>query len=424
MDVFQEHDSQPNGHATFHQFQKDAFDALTKVDFPDKKHEDWKYTPVQRILAPKYGLVTVRPEVNVIPIPGIESYIVSIVNGKADLKDAYPGLADVGVKIISIREAFEDISSKEFFSSWLESAEISPNRAFELLNYSFNADGFFLDIPPHVSLDKPLEIRIVHDAPEASFSHPLYFIRCGEHSKLEIIERFESNQSAFSIAGDSLINSLGYLFIGKNVSVSHLKWQDLPLTQNLVYKLFVIQSRDSRFDTIAVDRGGKIIRNNIDIELEESNTYTSLTGGYFASGKQSMDHQTRINHKVPHCESHELYKGIVDEQAAAAFNGKVYVHQDAQKTNAFQQNDTLVLSPHAVMNSKPQLEIYADDVKCSHGATIGQVDEKSLFYLMSRGLKKSAALQILKDAFLEEVFEKISNEEVRDFITGQMALGE
>lgn len=421
--VFQDHGSHPNGHASFHQFQKKAFDALMKVDFPDKKHEDWKYTSVQRIISPKYNLVAIQPEVDVIPIPEIESYIVSIVNGKVDLKDAFPGLADVGVKIISFREAFEDVSSKESFINSFELSEYSSGRAFELLNFSFNADGFFLDIPPNTILDKPLEIRVVHDAPEVSFSHPLYFIRCGESSKLEIIERFESNQSAFSIAEDSLINTLGYIHIGKNAAVSHVKWQDLPLSQHLIYKLLVTQMRDSRFDTIAIDRGGKLIRNNVEIELEESNTYTSLTGGYFASGKQSMDHQTRINHKVPHCESHELYKGIVDEQASAAFNGKVYVHPDAQKTNAFQQNDTLVLSPHAVMNSKPQLEIFADDVKCSHGATIGQMDEKSLFYLMSRGIKEGAARQMLKDAFLEEVFEKIPSEEVRDFITGQMALG-
>ena len=135
-----------------------------------------------------------------------------------------------------------------------------------------------------------------------------------------------------------------------------------------------------------------------------------------------MDHQTRINHKVPHCESHELYKGIIDGQASGAFNGKVLVHPDAQKTNAFQQNDSLVLSQHARMNSKPQLEIFADDVKCSHGATIGQLDQKSLFYLMSRGLKKEDAKHMLTSAFLAEVLDTLTIEPLREYIRMKMTI--
>ena len=136
-----------------------------------------------------------------------------------------------------------------------------------------------------------------------------------------------------------------------------------------------------------------------------------------------MDHQTRISHLIHHCESHEHYKGIVDDQASAAFNGKVFVHQDAQKTNAYQQNDTLVLSPFAVMNSKPQLEIFADDVKCSHGATIGQMDDKALFYLKSRGMTKEGAAQMLKSAFLNVITGRVTNEEIRNYIVEEMGIG-
>lgn len=238
-----------------------------------------------------------------------------------------------------------------------------------------------------------------------------------------MIERYLGNESGFSSTNESLINSLGYIQIDKNASLSHVKWQNIPLSQHLVYKLFVTQFRDSRFETFAFDYGGSLVRNNVEVELEENNTYTSLHGAYIATGKQNMDHQTRINHKVAYCESHELYKGIIDGQASAAFNGKVFVHKDAQKTNAYQQNDTLVLSPFAVMNSKPQLEIYADDVKCSHGATIGQLDQQAMFYLRSRGIDASTAKHILKEAFLAEVIEKLPDENLRDYITSQMSIG-
>jgi Fe-S cluster assembly protein SufD len=225
-------------------------------------------------------------------------------------------------------------------------------------------------------------------------------------------------------ASDTLINSICFIHLDQNAIARHIKWQELPLYQNLVYKLFVTQQRDSRFETFAFDQGGQLVRNNVEIELEEPNTYTSLQAGYLATGHQSMDHQTRINHKVPHCESHELYKGIIDDQATGAFNGKVLVHKDAQKTNAFQQNDTLVLSKNALMNSKPQLEIFADDVKCSHGATIGQLDEKAMFYLKSRGLREESAKHMLKKAFISEVLDKVHNEAMRNYISSQMGITE
>lgn len=425
-DIFHEQHADLNGQSgkPLYDFQKKSFDLLSRIEFPDRKHEDWKYTSVQRIISPKYKLSTHSPEVNFLPIPGVESHIISIVNGKSDFKDFHPQLAETGIKLSPIRDVFENQSWKEVFSKWIYSHDLTSNRAFEFLNFSFQSEGFFLDIPKNTILDKPLEIRIVHDDPEISFSHPLYFIRCGAGSQLDIIERFESNQSGFNNQQDSLINSVGYIHVEKNAAIRHIKWQDLPMTQHLVYKLFVTQFRDSRFEMFAIDRGGQLVRNNIEVELEENNTYTSLQAAYYASGKQSMDHQTRINHKVAYCESHELFKGIVDEKASAAFNGKVYVHKDAQKTNAYQQNDTLVLSPFATMNSKPQLEIYADDVKCSHGATIGQLDERAMFYLRSRGMDTDTAKKMLTDAFLGEIFEKIPTDEIRQFITSQMALGQ
>jgi len=423
-DVFAKLESRLNGKAggAMHAFNKTSFDKLREVNFPNRKHEDWKYTAVQRLITPKYKLAGQIEKYGVAEIAGLDSYVITILNGVVLLEDIDPSLAASGIRIVPLHSAMEQVDCRTKMSEWLTPQAPSSNNAFEFLNFTFQTGGFLLDVPKNLVLDKPIEIRILHDDPDVAFSHPLFLIQAGEGSGITVIERFEKNTSSDTTSGSGLINALGYIHVGKNAIVKHIKWQDLPDAQSLVYKLSVTQQRDSRFESLAVDFGGDIIRNNIDVELDESNTYTSLQAGYMARRRQSMDHQTRINHKVPHCESHELYKGIVDEQASAAFNGKVYVHPDAQKTNAYQQNDTLVLSSNALMNSKPQLEIYADDVKCSHGATIGQLDTKSLFYLKARGIDEQTAKHILKAAFLSVVLDAAPVEALRLHIRSRMSL--
>jgi Fe-S cluster assembly protein SufD len=182
-----------------------------------------------------------------------------------------------------------------------------------------------------------------------------------------------------------------------------------------VHQIHTKQKADSRYHAYVIDTGGKTIRNNHATYLQGENTETHLLGNYIATGSQSIDNQTFIDHALPNCYSNELYKGIAAERGKGVFNGKILVHQDAQKTNAFQQNASLVLSPHAVIDAKPQLEIFADDVKCSHGATIGQLDEESVFYLRSRGLSDSAARRMLQKAFVDEVADHIEFEKVQEF---------
>jgi Fe-S cluster assembly protein SufD len=422
--IFREMEANLNGltGSPLHQFQKNAFSTLREIDFPGRKHEDWKYTPVQKILAPNYSLPGLTSGEHMQAIPGLDSYSIEIINGRTNVEAASKSLSAAGIKLYSLAEAHLLPEWKETFESQLSQYASDSNRAFDFLNFSFNTNGLFLDIPKGLTLDKPVEIRIVHQDEKVSFSHPLLFIRCGRESNITILERYESSNPSSSAIPEGLINSLLLFNIKRGAKVNHVKWQNLPLQQNLVYKLAAIQERDSYFQTFAFDVGGQIVRNNVEVDMLESNTYTSLQAGYMATGKQSMDHQTRIHHHVHHCESHEHYKGIIDDQASGAFNGKVYVHPDAQKTNAYQQNDTLVLSPNAIMNSKPQLEIFADDVKCSHGATIGQLDEKALFYLKSRGIKTDKAIDILKAAFLATILHQVPNEAIRQYITTSMSI--
>lgn len=422
--VFHDLESGLNGKTgtPLHTFLKHAYSILKQLEFPGRKHEDWKYTPVQRLMAQPYKLPRTTAQYKVTKIAGLESYIIPVLNGKTDVATLHPDLIAAGIKISSLQEAMENSGLKSIFGQWLNPERPDANQAFEFLNFTFQSGGFFLEIPGNLVLEKPIEIHFIHDDPDVSFSHPLYFVHAGSGSSITLIERFEKNSGSSVTDQGGLINALGYYHLDQNASIRHIKWQDLPAAQSLVYKLAITQDKDSRFNSLAIDFGGDTIRNNVEVELEGSNTYTSLQAGFLAQARQSMDHQTRINHKVPHCESHERYKGIIDGQASAAFNGKVYVHPDAQKTNAYQQNDTLVLSPHAVMNSKPQLEIFADDVKCSHGATIGQLDDKSIFYLMARGLSASAARHILKAAFLAQVLDGMEVEPLRDHIRSRMTL--
>lgn len=422
-EVFQAFESSLNGKAgsALHNFQKSSFESLKQFQFPDRKHEDWKYTVVQNLISPPYKLAGHNQEVSVEVIPNLDTYKIIVSNGQVRWDQIDPKLKASGIRLISFQEMLEDKAMESVFSKMVHLDSPSSNKAFEFLNFAFQSGGFAIDVPKNFNLDKPIEIQIVHDDEETSFSHPLYFIRANEGSSLSVIERFETNTFAASASKTGLINASAYIYVDKNAGIKHYRWQNLPLSQSLVYKLTASQQRDSRFETYAFDFGGQTIRNNIDVELEAINTYSSLQAAYISRQKQSVDHQTKINHKVPHCESHELYKGIIDDQASGAFNGKVYVHQDAQKTNAFQQNDSLVLSANARMNSKPQLEIYADDVKCSHGATIGQMDEKSLFYLMSRGIKKEAAKHMLKSAFLSEVLDTVPIEPLRAHIHSKMS---
>lgn len=422
--LFREQELSLNGMtgSALHQLHTHSFDTLKQVHFPDRKHEDWKYTPVSKLITPEYKLAADQPEVSVFPIENLDTYIISVLNGKIVQQDLPADLITSGVTLQSIHSALQNDALQVKLLEWIRPEQPTANDAFDLLNASFQSGGFVLDIPKNTILVKPVELRFIHDAPDVTFSHPAFFIQIGAGSKVTMIERFEKNNRPSASKDTAFINLSGHIALQQNSQLTHIRWQDLPASQSMVYKLLVTQQRDSRYDAFGFDFGGDLIRNTINIDLNESNAFTSIQAGYIAKTKQSMDHQTSIRHKVAYCESHERFKGIIDDQASGAFNGKVFVYPDAQKTNAYQQNDTLVLSRHAVMNSKPQLEIFADDVKCSHGATIGQLDHKAMFYLKARGIDTATARHMLKAAFLSQVLDQVPVEPLRDYIRSRMAL--
>jgi Fe-S cluster assembly protein SufD len=227
-------------------------------------------------------------------------------------------------------------------------------------------------------------------------------------AKLNCVHHFQGT----NISDSSLVNHVTEAFIGSNASLELNFLQEIG-TGNLVNTTEVNVERDGRFTTNTVQLSGKLIRNNTNVRIAGQNAEAHINGFYMIDGNDLYDNHTLVDHLVPNCQSNEVYKGLLSGKATGVFNGKVHVHRDAQKTNAYQQNKNILLSDTATMNSKPELEIYADDVKCSHGSTTGQLDEHAVFYLRSRGLSHKGAIALLLTAFASDVLEQVSDEGLR-----------
>lgn len=281
-----------------------------------------------------------------------------------------------------------------------------------VLNTAFAHNGIYIYVPDGLVVDRPIHIlNIAHTEEEPTVISPQKIIVAGENSKLTVIETFHhlsnSQQTYFT-------NTVTQFVLKRNAIVDHYRIQDEDENAFFINNTEIEQLRDSIYSSYVIDLGGKLVRNNLNSILKDSGTTTNFYGLYVGMKKQHIDNQTFIDHAYPNCDSNELYKGILTDKAKGVFNGKIMVRPDAQKTNAFQKNHSLVLSKTAKMNSKPQLEIYADDVKCSHGATIGQLNKEALYYMRSRGLSEKEAVSVLKQAFLTEITDLIKIDPVRE----------
>ena len=397
-----------------HLIRKKALENLNEVSFPTRKDENWKYTGVKQILELDFQepLPSASAFDNEV-IKGTET--LRIVNGK--VADHFNSTIDLGngVKLYRIDDALEE----EIFASIINqfiTVILEEKQAFSLLNLAFSKNGFFLYVPKNAQATRTLHIQHITEECGLSFMVPTQIFGLIEHGgNASIIESFHHKGAEDH---PYFINTLNRFEIKANASFNHYKFQVESSKAYQVTNSEITQERDSLFTSHVVDAGGRIVRNNLHTELKGSGTQTNYYGVYYAKGESQIDNQTFIDHAVPHCQSNELYKGILDDHGVGVFNGKVLVRQDAQKTNAYQQNSSLVLSQTATMNAKPQLEIFADDVRCSHGATIGQLDEQSVFYLKSRGLPELEARKLLQNAFLGEVIDHIDDEAIRGYAEG------
>ncbi len=424
--LFELYESNLNGRKKLlaHAYRKTAIDRLAELSFPTRRTEDWKYTSVARLLQPSYQLglpfQMEKETLDQYSIPGLESIKLVFSNGvfNADLSDLESELPN-GVVLCKLDEALAREDLKELAEAHFKPDAEEDTNPFTAINTAFSRHGFFIHVPKGVVVDKPFEfIYLTHsDEKIPVFSAPRMIVVAETSSEVSVIERYHAIGDD-TVSEPYFTNTVNRIAVGANARVHHYKIQEESLNAFQVTNTEVRQHRDSIYSSYVTDLGGKIIRNNLSILLKDSNTETNMYGIYLPKGDQHIDNQTFVDHAHPHCNSNELYKGIINDRGRGVFNGKVLVRQDAQKTNAFQQNSSLVLSKKGTMDSKPQLEIFADDVKCSHGATIGQLDEAAVYYLKARGLNDSKARALLQYAFIGEVIEKIPIDSIKQYVEG------
>ena len=401
-----------------HTIQKTAIQRLgNEVDFPTSRNEDWKYTSVVKLLQPQYqqpqSVDIKTADISTFLFEGLDAYLLVFVNGKYN--KILSSKDELSKKIIvqDISAGLqEDGLTKATASEYLNKWASEVNNSFMVLNTALAQNGIYIYVPDGLVVDRPIHIlNIAHAEEEPTVISPQKIIVAGENSKLIIIETYHhltnSQQTYFT-------NTVSQFVLKRNAIVDHYRIQDEGENAFFINNTEVDQMRDSTYSSYVVDLGGKLVRNNLSSILKDSGTSTNFYGIYVGINKQHIDNQTFIDHAYPNCNSNELYKGVLTDNAKGVFNGKIKVRPDAQKTNAFQKNHSLVLSKGASMNSKPQLEIFADDVKCSHGATIGKINEDALYYMRSRGLSKKEATSVLKQAFLTEITELIKIDPVRE----------
>ena len=402
----------PNGRIG--ELRKAGITALQAVGFPGRKDEAWKYTPITRVL-PDTSISFATPDLSQLDIdvaslriPGLHGPIVVVVDG--EFSSHHSDLSDLpdGVAISSLRDSVAE--RDELLDRYLGKIADPEHQAFEALNTAFLDDGVFLHVKRGIEAATPIQVLTVTTGQRALVQPRLLFV-AEEASAVTIVE----NQRTLG-DGDVFTNAVCEVFAARDARVDHYRIQTEGGSATQVCTTRVNQSGTSNVSTFTATFGGKLVRNNLHILPDAEYCETHLNGLFLASGTQHIDNHTFVDHARPNCESNELYKGILDGSATGVFNGKVLVRRDAQKTNAYQSNKSIVLSDSARMYAKPELEIYADDVKCSHGATTGQVDAEALFYLQSRGISRDKAMTMMLGAFAGDVLSLIQPEAVRSYV--------
>jgi Fe-S cluster assembly protein SufD len=401
-----------------HRKRTEAIHLFERLGFPGKKLEDWRYTSLRSVLKHDYKVLPAGDaalefkDVKQYFLNDLDTYRLVFVDGKYSswLSETTHRGYDVCTFSAALRK-HRNVLDRYF-------GQAAPDTEhFVALNTAFSREGAYIRITAGAQVEKPIEIVHFTTAayPEV-MSQPRNLVVLEPGASCQIIERHQSLAS-----NTALTNSVTEIFVEDQARLEYYKVQnDLPGAQ-LIDFTAVRQSRSSFAHVSTFTLGGKFVRNNLHFHLDGSGAEASLDGITVLSGDQFADHHTLVDHRVPHCQSRELYKGIYDQQSKGVFNGKVMVHKDAQKTNAFQQNDNLLLSDKASVDTKPQLEIFADDVKCSHGCTIGQLDEDALFYLRSRGIPQREARAMLMYAFSHAALDRVAIPELKSRINRLLA---
>ena len=365
----------------------DNFNEFKKLGIPTSKQEFWKFTNPSII---KDSELTLGLSKNY----DDENYDIIVINGKLTKKND-------DIKINNINESLaEKKISNEIFGI--------TNNPFINLNNAFSTEGCVVSFKDNTEQEVRI-LNVIDNTTSKQITHPRVIVNVGKNSNISIFEeiRFLGNK-------ENLVNSVTNFILDEGSKVEHILVDDYSENTYQISNVLVKQKRDSNFSSYNYSNGKKLVRKDFIIELKERGAHCDLRGVYLADQKNHIDHHTIIEHEDEYCTSNELYKGILSGKSTAVFNGRIHVHKAAQKTDAIQSNQNLLLSDDAVIHTKPELEIYADDVKCTHGATIGRLDEKGIFYLRARGIKREEAQKMMMRAYIGEVLGGMKNSKAKE----------
>ncbi len=389
---------------------KEAMSSFQKLGLPGMRHEEWKYTHIKTKLPESLTISANQHfqdnQSNFNVFPKIKASRLVCMNGvyNESLSTIIPQKGFHAGSLKSYWKSHQDLVLKHY-NALVKKYEEN----FSLLNTAFATDGAFIYIENGVQLEHPVFVIHLYSSPE-NFVQSRNLVIAGDNSSATVVVDFQNTASA------SFYNHVSEIFAGENSNVHVVKMQTSTAGATAVHTLEADVKRNARFACTTISLEGKLIRNTSNVRLSGENTDAHLYGLYYAKGDSLIDNHILIDHTLPNSQSRQLYKGVLDDEATGVFNGKILVKQKAQKTNAYQSSKAILLSPEATINSKPQLEIFADDVKCSHGAAIGQLLDDEIFYLESRGIEEKDAKSILTYAFANEIIEGISLPALKDFL--------
>lgn len=382
---------------------KSAENTISTQDFPTTRNERWKYTRVAKITSKSF--VPKSGNIHQLNLPVSDAYTIVFVNGYFNASLSSLNNLPEGIVISPVSE-----TKSEFLGEIVN----TENNIFVALNTLHATNGAFVRITAKTIAEKPIQIVHVLTG-ENTISNTRNLIVSEQFSEAEIVQVFLSENAVESFA-----NNVTEIIVEDNAKLIVDKLQNETEENFHISTEHIKQAKNSNFKINTITLNGGLVRNDLFIDVKGQNVETHLNGTYVLKGNQHVDNHTTVDHLLPNCESNELYKGVVDEKATAVFNGKVFVRPNAQKINAYQSNGNVLLSDSASVNSKPELEIYADDVKCSHGSTTGQLDEEAIYYLRARGISEKSAKALMVTAFIGDVIDKIDNESVVEYVHNEL----
>jgi Fe-S cluster assembly protein SufD len=390
---------------------EDAVTSFARLGFPTTKLEQWRFTSItpisEKTFAPAAEGVAAATGGLADSLSGGAAVAVCVNGRFAPSLSSLKGLPK-GVQVLGLEAALA--SNPGLVEPYLAKLGTSETQAFTALNTAFLRDGIAILVAPHAIIDAPIEVVFASvTTGKPTVSHPRLLVVAGEASQAQILERYVGRGVTFT-------NAVTEVWLGAGAVIDHYKVQEEPADAFHIASMYLHGARNGNFSSHSVTFGGSLVRNDIVAVLDGEGIDCTLNGLYVGRDTQLIDNHTTIDHAMPHCSSHEIYKGIMGEQSRAVFNGKIVVRPDAQKTDAKQTNKALLLSDDAQVNTKPELEIFANDVKCTHGAAIGQLDDDAMFYLRSRGLGFDEARALLIHAFAEDILNRIKIVPLREHL--------